>query len=197
MASYEPWQSSEKSSGGTNSLLTWARSFVAQYPIGSFLLLLWIFTVPPVGWAAQTWAHSLEAQTLAAAVSDRVPMIQRMARYSSDPAWIRFALSAIWAMGPVLTAVTVLLCVRGHRRGWFLAPPDSPASVFGIFLTVGVFLLLIATAEPLGRSFTTLVWLFSTGWGLFTLGWLIILFNFIGIGILVAYVILRMVASDA
>lgn len=197
MASYESWQPSAKSDDGRNSVVKWVSEFATEHPIGAFLLVLWIFTVPPVGWAAQAWAHSLEAQVLVAAIMGQVPMIQRMARYSSDPVWFRFALSAIWAMGPVLTAVTVLLCVRGHRRGWFLASPDSPTRVFGMFLTVGVFLLLIATANPFGRSFTTLLWLFSTGWGLFTLGWLIILFNFIGLGTLIAHVIVRIAASDA
>lgn len=133
-------------------------------------------------------AHSVDAvwfKAVVGATADWIPMINRMARQAKNPEWIQFALACLWASGPIWTVMAATLGVRTVRARIYPQKDLGVGFFLFAFLFFGGVLLVFATVKPKIwklHDLTTIV--FTEPFGLFSIGWFLITFSFVVIGLI-------------
>jgi hypothetical protein len=151
------------------------------------LALPWIFGMLPLMFLT---AHSVDVvwlKAVVAATADWIPMIKRMARQAKNPEWIQFALACLWASGPIWTVMAAILGVRTVRARIYPQKDLSGGFFLFAFLFFGGVMFVFATVGPKTwrlHDLTTIV--FTEPLGLFLIGWFLITFSFVVIGLISA-----------
>lgn len=170
-----------------------ANEFVLRKPTPVSLALPWVFIMLPLVLfpsGAPNWAWAKE---LVGAMSNWIPMIDRMSLHARDPLWTRFALSCLWASGPVWTIVAIIFGIRTLKARIYRQEPVGARHFFGALLLFGGTMLVFATVEPRPwKRFDAFTYFFSDRSGLFLVGWSLITSMFVVIGLVSAVPLSRL-----
>jgi hypothetical protein len=174
------------------TILQSANEYALRNP-GQAWMLPWFFLMLPLACLPSSAANWPWAKELVSVATEWIPMIKSMSARATDPQWTRFALSCLWASGPIWIVVGAMCAIRTLKAGIYKQKPLGFSYFLKVFLVFGGAILILATMEPrYWKRVDMLAYFLSERFGLLCVGWYFITFLFVFIGLVSAVPLSRL-----
>lgn len=187
-------------------LITWYKECAAENPKLTFVITVWLCIIAPLGFVPDSVTQSETVRAFVTYVSGWAPMIKDFASHSSRPDWHGFALSVIWAWGPIVMLYAAIHSYRTIHPEVDKKGKKRMSSLFAFWATLFFGLFIVAMARSsyndlyiasYRTQFTTTVMnnFFGNAWSVWTIGWAMVWSGWGATGISLGYYAARKVES--
>ncbi len=175
------------------SIVKSANEYALRNPGQVAWLLPWFLLMLPLVCLPSDAANWPWAKELVSVATGWIPMIKSMSARATDPQWTRFALSCLWASGPIWIVVGAICGSRTLNARIYKQEPVGFGHQVGTYLLFGGAILILATMEPrYWRRVDMLTYFLSERFGLLCVGWFFITFICVFIGLVSAVPLSRL-----